>query len=420
MKREFSKKQWVSIIGFLISFVFMCIFLFFIHHLISTEEKWILSGLFLGFFLLSTVFQVILLRVMAKPLHQLEKDIHIVANGDLSLSIQTTNDDKQIQQIQHSFQHMIDKLNQLLSDAKQTTNLSRTRFNEVSKDAQTLITQTTEVVSASSEISKGNQQVSHAVENTTHIVMELQGEIVEIENMMEQMNELTSKVESTYENSKKKLEAFIHHTEKTSEEFESMKQEMRTLQSRSENIGHVIQEIREIANQTNLLALNAGIEAARAGEHGKGFAVVADEVGKLSKQSQEATSNIQENLSSIQEQVLVSIEKTHATSVQFSTQTKTIGDVVESMEELAKMVKHSKETSETVNDSIKVIRSQQENITAEMTSVSSVSEETAAASEEVDAIVQQVKHNIQKFIEQIQDANRLSSQLEQKINAFRL
>ncbi|WP_215407208.1 methyl-accepting chemotaxis protein [Vibrio gigantis] len=66
-------------------------------------------------------------------------------------------------------------------------------------------------------------------------------------------------------------------------------------------ISFIVGEIRSISEQTNLLALNAAIEAARAGERGRGFAVVADEVRMLARKTEEATINIQDTITQLQE-----------------------------------------------------------------------------------------------------------------------
>ncbi|MBL4837683.1 MAG: PAS domain-containing protein [Kordiimonadaceae bacterium] len=78
--------------------------------------------------------------------------------------------------------------------------------------------------------------------------------------------------------------------------------QVKKLEGAASKIGEVVQLISDIANQTNLLALNATIEAARAGEAGRGFAVVASEVKSLASQTANATEDITQQISAIQQE----------------------------------------------------------------------------------------------------------------------
>ncbi len=76
---------------------------------------------------------------------------------------------------------------------------------------------------------------------------------------------------------------------------------VKSLTVAASEIGEIANMIKDIASRTNLLALNATIEAARAGDAGKGFAVVASEVKNLAGQTSEATSQVDVQISTIQE-----------------------------------------------------------------------------------------------------------------------
>lgn len=98
-------------------------------------------------------------------------------------------------------------------------------------------------------------------------------------------------------------------------EFDSGRASMSIVVKQAQSLSALVDLVKNISSQTNLLALNAAIETARAGELGRGFAVVADQVRKLSGETNQAVSMIQQGIgtvtSTIEDQFRVKLEQSN-------------------------------------------------------------------------------------------------------------
>lgn len=150
---------------------------------------------------------------------------------------------------------------------------------EMQHSAQTLSASAEETNQQAAAVSAATTQTSANVQIVAASAEELSASINEISQQVQQSNKAT-------------LEA-VEQVRKTT-------LTMSELSEVAQNIGQVVDLIRDIADQTNLLALNATIEAARAGDAGKGFAVVAGEVKALASQTASATNEIAKRISDIQ------------------------------------------------------------------------------------------------------------------------
>jgi methyl-accepting chemotaxis protein len=114
---------------------------------------------------------------------------------------------------------------------------------------------------------------------------------------------------------------------------------VRSLESRSHEIGSILNVINEVNDQTNLLALNAAILAAQAGEHGRGFAVVAEEIRELSARTAASTKEITKLIAGVKK------ESTNAVEA-METGTLKVEEGVRTVEELGETIKRAAENSE--------------------------------------------------------------------------
>ena len=246
------------------------------------------------------------------------------------------------------------------------------------------------------QVASAAEELSAVTEQTSAGVNAQKQETEQIATAMQQMTATTHDVAknaaqavSTAQNASRLATEGGLVVEKTCSQIESLagemdatKKAMTALRANTQNIGGVLDVIKQVADQTNLLALNAAIEAARAGEAGRGFAVVADEVRGLAVRTRTSTDEIAllinelhtstENMTLVLEQNLLLTDSSAALSRQAS--------------EMLLGVTTSVREIESMNEQIAVATEEQSSVGEEIgrgvINVRDISDQTAAASEE--------------------------------------
>lgn len=218
-------------------------------------------------------------RAVLQPMRRLIRAMDDIArgDGDLSQRLPVIGSDE-FAHVAVDFNLFVDKIHRTVTGVTQSVEqitIVADHMIDVTKLTREGVTQqqlaTADVTRAISELSKGTDRMeahAHATSGAAEEAgLESEAGRKVVEEAIQAINELASHVE--------RGAAVIQ-----------------TLSKNAENIGGILDVIREIANQTNLLALNAAIESARAGEQGRGFAVVADEVRTLAQRTQDSTAEI--------------------------------------------------------------------------------------------------------------------------------
>ncbi|MGB0732733.1 MAG: methyl-accepting chemotaxis protein [Pontibacterium sp.] len=152
------------------------------------------------------------------------------------------------------------------------------------------------------QVQSGEQTESEA-SNVASSVEEISLTAKHMAESTEETTQLTQDAQSAAETGGQTITEALSTLERLSGMFSDLDAQLEGLNQSSSRVDGVTDMINGLAEQTNLLALNAAIEAARAGDAGRGFSVVADEVRALAEKTVAATSNINQIVGEMQNQL---------------------------------------------------------------------------------------------------------------------
>ncbi len=369
---------------------------------IKESSFWMVLSM-LGGTSVAIVFSIFLTNAIAKPMGAKIAGVVGVAEkistGDLTTSIQPTEDLDEVGKLQNAFHYMSNNLNSLIRQVQQSVVQITTSATQIAASGKELeasvaeqVASTNEVAATAKEISatsaylaKTMDEVEHAAQKSAQAAGDGKKDLHQMETTMRTLADATGTIST----------------------------KLGMITDKANNINTIIITITKVADQTNLLSLNAAIEAEKAGEYGKGFAVVAREIRRLADQTAVATLDIEKMVKEMQGAVSTGVTEMDKFTKQVELGVQDVQNISTKLELIIEQVQALTPRIDQVSQGMQAQSEGAVQISEAMGQLSEAVSQTAASLREINGAIGQLNgasHSLRQEISHFKVADSSSTQ----------
>ena len=369
----------------------------------------------IGLVVIMVICQLFARRITG-PIALLKEQAAFLAEGDLRAEEITVDSQDELGDLAHAFDTMAKNLRKLIENVSNTADQVAAASEELTASSQQSAQATQSVAQTIVDVANGMEAQLTSIDGVKDSVDEVDGQVLETTTRAQGVSDRSQDTANAAKQGQALMESSVTKMEEIEQSVNETADVMDMLGKNSKEIGAIVETISGIAEQTNLLALNAAIEAARAGEQGRGFSVVADEVRKLAEESQQAASEIEERIGTIQKDTAAAVAKMEGGRSRVQEGTEAIRKVGEEFQSIMDKIAQTNDDMVAINETMHGLADGTKKIVGVITDIDEISRKTSehtqtisAAAEEQSASAEEIasaSHSLADLAEKLQEATK--------------